>query len=224
MTSAERTLIIKTHTPLKLRLARHQTIGWSGLLPRIALNGWPLSLSDSLCIHPRGSNEELVQKRGLSKTPYLLARSRGGLMLYNWAFEHPLSVACVEGIYPVCNLSSYPGIKNACGAYGNRATQVARVENHRRCGEHPRKDDCSRKRGVVILIRLRRSQAFSGPSRSARHFVGRRGSYKARVRCPRRIVWCERGSGGGRFGIWWRRRRRRSLKASCVDCEAQPPV
>lgn len=42
--------------------------------------------------------EELVLKRGLSKTPCLLARSRGGLMLYNWAAEHPSSVACVAGI------------------------------------------------------------------------------------------------------------------------------
>ena len=56
---------------------------------------------------------EVVGKRGLSKTPCLLARSRGGLMLYNWAVEHPSSVACVAGIYPVCNLSRYPGIKNA---------------------------------------------------------------------------------------------------------------
>jgi pimeloyl-ACP methyl ester carboxylesterase len=62
--------------------------------------------------------EELTAKRGLSKTPCLLARSRGGLMLYNWAAEHPASVACVAGVYPVCNLSSYPGIESACGAYG----------------------------------------------------------------------------------------------------------
>src|SRR5438445_653198 len=48
--------------------------------------------------------EELVQKRGLSKKTSLLARSRGGLMLYNWAAEHPSSVACIAGIYPVCNL------------------------------------------------------------------------------------------------------------------------
>lgn len=68
--------------------------------------------------------EELVQKRGFSKTPCLLARSRGGLMLYNWAAENPTSVACIAGIYPVCNLSSYPGIGNACGAYGMTAEQL----------------------------------------------------------------------------------------------------
>lgn len=62
--------------------------------------------------------EDLVRNRGLSKTPCLLVRSRGGLMLYNWAAEHPESVACIAGIYPVCDLRSFPGLKNACGAYG----------------------------------------------------------------------------------------------------------
>ena len=75
--------------------------------------------------------KELVVKRGLSKTPCLLVRSRGGLMLYNWAVEHAASVACVAGIYPVCNLSSYPGIQNACGAYGLTAGQLqAKLAEH----------------------------------------------------------------------------------------------
>jgi dipeptidyl aminopeptidase/acylaminoacyl peptidase len=68
--------------------------------------------------------EELTNKRGLSKKPCLLARSRGGLMLYNWAAENSSSVTCVAGIYPVCNLSSYPGIDKACGAYGMTAVQL----------------------------------------------------------------------------------------------------
>ena len=69
--------------------------------------------------------QHLVQTRGLSKTPCLLARSRGGLMLYNWAAEHPEAVACIAGIYPVCNLNSYPGVKNACRAFGMSAEQLA---------------------------------------------------------------------------------------------------
>ncbi|MDE0837607.1 MAG: alpha/beta hydrolase, partial [Kiritimatiellae bacterium] len=32
---------------------------------------------------------ELVEKRGMSPKACLLARSRGGLMLYNWAAEYP---------------------------------------------------------------------------------------------------------------------------------------
>ena len=38
-------------------------------------------------------------------------------MLYNWAVEHPEKVSGVAGIYPVCNLESYPGIARAAGAY-----------------------------------------------------------------------------------------------------------
>lgn len=68
--------------------------------------------------------EQLVKQRGLSEKPCLLARSRGGLMLYNWAVEHPVSVACVAGIYPVCNLISYPGVDNASAAYGMTAEQL----------------------------------------------------------------------------------------------------
>ena len=69
-------------------------------------------------------HKELVQKRGLSQKACLLARSRGGLMLYNWAAEHPESVACIAGIYPVCNLSSWPGLVKACDAYGMTAMEL----------------------------------------------------------------------------------------------------
>src|SRR6056297_1318161 len=48
--------------------------------------------------------EELTGKRGFGPKPVLLARRRGGLMLYNWAVEHPGSVGGIAGIYPVCNL------------------------------------------------------------------------------------------------------------------------
>jgi len=46
-------------------------------------------------------------------------------MLYNWAAENPESVACMAGIYPVCNLSSYPGLTRACEAYGMTEEQLA---------------------------------------------------------------------------------------------------
>jgi pimeloyl-ACP methyl ester carboxylesterase len=69
--------------------------------------------------------QELTGARGLSKRACLLARSRGGLMLYNWAAEHPAAIACIAGIYPVCNLSSYPGLSKACGAYGLTPEQLA---------------------------------------------------------------------------------------------------
>jgi predicted esterase len=69
--------------------------------------------------------EELTEKRGMSQKACLLARSRGGLMLYNWAAENPDRVACVAGIYPVCNLESYPGLDRACGAYKMTEEQLA---------------------------------------------------------------------------------------------------
>lgn len=68
--------------------------------------------------------EELVSRRSLSEKPCLLARSRGGLQLYNWAIEHKTLVTCIAGIYPVCNLASYPGLKKACGAYGLSEKQL----------------------------------------------------------------------------------------------------
>lgn len=68
--------------------------------------------------------EELTAKRGYSKQPVLLARSRGGLMLYNWAVEHPNSVAGVAGIYPVCNIESYPGVAKAASAYDMTPDQL----------------------------------------------------------------------------------------------------
>lgn len=61
--------------------------------------------------------DTLLRDHGLSKKACLLARSRGGLMLYNWAVEHPSSVAVIAGIYPVCNLASYPGLAKARSAY-----------------------------------------------------------------------------------------------------------
>jgi len=70
-------------------------------------------------------HEELVKERGLAKRACMLARSRGGLMLYNWAAENPTSVACIAGIYPACNLNSYPGLGRACGAYGMTEERLA---------------------------------------------------------------------------------------------------
>jgi pimeloyl-ACP methyl ester carboxylesterase len=61
----------------------------------------------------------------------LVPQSRGGLMLYNWAAEHPDRVAGVTGIYTVCDLRSYPGLEKACGAYGMSAPELsARLAAH----------------------------------------------------------------------------------------------
>ena len=67
----------------------------------------------------------LAKSRNFSNKPCLLARSRGGLMLYSWAAENPQSVSGIAGIYPVCHIASYPGIKNACGAFGLTVEQLS---------------------------------------------------------------------------------------------------
>ena len=68
---------------------------------------------------------ELTGRRGYSKRPVLLARSRGGLQLLNWAADNPEKVAAFAGIYPVCDLASYPGLAKAAPAYGLTADQLA---------------------------------------------------------------------------------------------------
>ena len=75
--------------------------------------------------------ETLTKRYGMSEKACLLPQSRGGLMLYNWAVENPSRVACIAGIYTVCDLRSYPGLERACGAYGLRLSELeARLAEH----------------------------------------------------------------------------------------------
>lgn len=60
---------------------------------------------------------ELTGRRGLSAKPILLGRSRGGLMTLCWAAENADKVGGFAGIYPVCNVTSYPGVEKAAPAY-----------------------------------------------------------------------------------------------------------
>ncbi len=50
--------------------------------------------------------EHLTADRGFAPRACLVPQSRGGLMIYNWAAEHPSWVAGVTGIYTVCALRS----------------------------------------------------------------------------------------------------------------------
>jgi lysophospholipase L1-like esterase len=76
-------------------------------------------------------HKELTEKHGLTKKVCLLARSYGATQMYNWAAEHPESVACLAGIYPVCNLASYPGLKSAAGKYKMTQEQFTKeLKNH----------------------------------------------------------------------------------------------
>lgn len=69
-------------------------------------------------------HRELTHRRGFSEKPVLLGRSRGGLMTLNWAVENPTKVAGFAGIYPVCNLASYPGLPKAAGAFHLTAARL----------------------------------------------------------------------------------------------------
>ncbi len=67
---------------------------------------------------------ELTGARGYSKKPVLLGRSRGGLMTLAWAESNPDKVGAFAGIYPVCNIASYPGLEKAAGAYALNADEL----------------------------------------------------------------------------------------------------
>lgn len=66
----------------------------------------------------------LLKNYRLSPKACLYPQSRGGLMLYNWASEHPDWVQCIGGNQPVCDLRSYPGLKKACVAYGMSVSEL----------------------------------------------------------------------------------------------------
>jgi len=68
----------------------------------------------------------VVDEYKLEPKARLLPQSRGGLMMYNWAAENPEKVKCIAGIYPVCDLRSYPGLPKAAGAYGLSADDLAK--------------------------------------------------------------------------------------------------
>jgi len=63
--------------------------------------------------------DSVMELHSLNPKGCLFAQSRGGLLLYNWAWEgnNVNYVSRIAGIYPVGNLSSYPGIALAASAY-----------------------------------------------------------------------------------------------------------
>lgn len=70
-------------------------------------------------------HEEMTRRRHFASKPVLLGRSRGGLMTLGWATSNPRKVAAFAGIYPVCNVSSYPGLGRACSAYHMTEPELA---------------------------------------------------------------------------------------------------
>jgi hypothetical protein len=73
----------------------------------------------------------LLKNYRLSPKACLYPQSRGGLMLYNWAVEHPEWVQCIGGNQPVCDLRSYPGLEKASTAYGMSVNRLRdRLQEH----------------------------------------------------------------------------------------------
>jgi len=73
----------------------------------------------------------VVKHYGLAPKASLLPQSRGGLMLYNWAVEHPAAVQCIGGIYTVCDQASWPGLARSSPAYGlTEAELSAQLKDH----------------------------------------------------------------------------------------------
>ena len=71
--------------------------------------------------------QEMI-KRGYSKKPALLGRSRGGLWVSSWALEHPDRVAGIGGIYPVYDYTTYPGVERAAPAFGLSAEELQKQQ------------------------------------------------------------------------------------------------
>ena len=55
---------------------------------------------------------EAMVARGYSHKPILLGQSRGGMMTLAWAVRNPDKVRAWVGIYPVCNLGSWPLVRS----------------------------------------------------------------------------------------------------------------
>ncbi|MCY2956122.1 MAG: prolyl oligopeptidase family serine peptidase [Planctomycetota bacterium] len=76
-------------------------------------------------------HRELSEQRGFSPKPVLLGRSRGGLLTLCWAVENADKVGGFAGVYPVCNIASYPGVLTASGAYQLKPEELeAKLAEH----------------------------------------------------------------------------------------------
>ena len=113
-------------TPINLPVDRPDRATNAWLFTRLLTNGFHIcgiEVGESMG-NPKGRRQFtdfhhfLQTNYKLSAKACLYAQSRGGLMLYNWAAEHPEWVQCIGGNQPVCDLKSYPGLQKASRHYG----------------------------------------------------------------------------------------------------------
>ena len=75
--------------------------------------------------------KEVTTKRNFGGKACLLGRSRGGLWSSSWAIRNTNKVAGIAGIYPVFDLTTYPGTKRAAPAYKmSEEDLVAAINQH----------------------------------------------------------------------------------------------
>ncbi len=68
----------------------------------------------------------ITRQFNLAAQAVLLPQSRGGLMIYNWAAEHPTLVLRIAGIYTVCDIRLFPGLDEAAQTFGITTEQLQR--------------------------------------------------------------------------------------------------
>lgn len=81
--------------------------------------GSPAGVAAAEALH-----DEMV-RRGYSRKPAVLGRSRGGLWASAWGIAHPELTAGIGGIYPVYDWRTYPGLDKAAPAYGLMPAELA---------------------------------------------------------------------------------------------------
>jgi len=65
-----------------------------------------------------------VEEFGLAAPACLFPQSRGGLMLYNWAAEHPEWARCIGAVYPVTDVTRPQRLETVSAAYGLRPREL----------------------------------------------------------------------------------------------------
>ncbi len=67
-----------------------------------------------------------AMQQGLAPKALMIGQSRGGLMALSWAEKNPQKVSGIAGIYPACDLASWPGLSDSGlqQAYGMTQAQL----------------------------------------------------------------------------------------------------
>ena len=88
---------------------------------------------------------DAMVKRGYSSKPILLGQSRGGMMTLAWAFRNPDKLRAWVGIYPVCNLASWPlksskpqTLTDFAMPEAELVANLSKVQSHRQPARPPR--------------------------------------------------------------------------------------